>query len=53
MVKKGMAKRTGGDPRFGKKNVAQLRKEAAVKKRRNCPPLKKMKRAELIRFLKK
>ena len=50
---KGMAKRTGGDPRFGKKTVKQLRNDASKKKKRNCPAVGKMKRTELIRFLKK
>ena len=36
-----------------KKSVAQLRKEAAAKKRAMCPPVSKMSKAQLINFLKK
>ena len=48
----GKGKRTGGDPAFADRNVKQLRKEAAAKRKASCRTYT-MKRTELIDFIKK
>ena len=47
------ARRAKGDPAYAKKTVKQLRKEASAKKKRHCPATSKMKRVQLIEYLKK
>ena len=48
----GKGKRTGGDPAFADRNVKQLRKEAAARRKASCRTYT-MKRTELIDFIKK
>ena len=48
----GKGKRTGGDPAFADRNVKQLRKEAAARRKASCRTYA-MKRTELIDFIKK